>query len=178
MAKAPKGWENAGALRRRPRRTGRRSAPPGKRRLLVGEQTREALEELIETWPIDSDLTWDALMEVINFRYGGNWTRQAVAKHKDLQKAFTKRQKEIQVHLRTKAQNAGRRVARTRDEEVAYLKKQIDLLNVENADLKQQLKKADARMNLWRHNAFLHRMTPHQLDAPMQENDRGRSDRR
>ncbi len=100
MAKAPKGWENAGTLRRQPLRTGRPSAPPGKRRLLVGEQTRDALEELIEGWPIDSDLTWDALMEVINFRYGGNWTRQAVAKHKDLQKAFTKRQKETRMRAR------------------------------------------------------------------------------
>lgn len=178
MTKAPKGWENAGVLRRRPVRKGRRSTPPGKRLLLVSESTHEALEELIEGWPIESDLTWDALMKVINFRYGGEWTRQAVAKHEDLQKAFTKRQKQVVSFRRDKAKNVGRRIARTRDEEMAYLKKQIDLLNRENVDLQQRLDKAAARMNLWRHNAFLHRMTPHQLDAPMQENDRGRSDRR
>jgi hypothetical protein len=32
-------------------------------------------------------------------------------------------------------------------------------------------------MARWRHNAFLHRVTVEQLDEPMQENDRGRSDR-
>jgi hypothetical protein len=45
------------------------------------------------------------------------WTRQALAKHDDLQEAFTKRQKQIQVFRREKAKNAGRRVFRTRDEE-------------------------------------------------------------
>jgi hypothetical protein len=178
MSKAPKGWENGGAKRRRKVRTGKRSSPAGKWRLLVGEATHDALEEIIEDWPIDSDLTWGALMEVINLRYGGKWTRQAVAKHKKLQKAFTKRRKEIQTHVRAKAENAEKRFARTRDEEVAYLKKQIELLNRENADMQQRLETAGERMSLWRHNAFLHRMTPQQLDAPRQENDRGRSDRR
>lgn len=178
MSKAPKGWENAGSSRRRPVRAGKRSSPPGKRRLLVTEVTHDAIKEVIEGWPLDSELGWPALMEFINVRYGGKWTRQAVAKHKKLQKAYTKRQKEIIDFRRDKASSKGKRVARTRDQEVAYLKKQIELLNRENADLKKQIETAGRRMNLWRHNAFLHRMTPHQLDAPMQENDRGRSDRK
>jgi hypothetical protein len=178
MPKAPKGWEFIEGRRKRPVRNGRRSTPPGKRLLLINDKTHGAIKDLVEGWPIGEELSWEALMEVINYTYGGNWTRQAVAKHSDLQEAFTKRQKQIQVFRREKGKNAGRRVSRTRDEEVAYLKKQVDLLNQEKADLKQQLEKAAARMNRWRHNAFLHRMTPHQLDAPMQENDRGRSDRR
>jgi hypothetical protein len=32
-------------------------------------------------------------------------------------------------------------------------------------------------MARWRHNAYLHRMTIEQIDEPLQENDRGRSDR-
>lgn len=178
MSKAPKGWENAGPSRRRPVRTGERSSPPGKRRLLVTEATHDAIKEIIEGWPLDSELGWPVLMGVINVRYGGTWTRQAVAKHKKLQKAYTKRQKEIVDFRRAKASGKGKRVARTRDQEVVYLKKQIDLLNQENEDLKRQLETAGRRMNLWRNNAFLHRMTPQQLDAPMQENDRGRSDRK
>lgn len=177
MSKAPKGWENAGPSRRRPVRTGKRSSPPGKRRLLVTEATHDAIKDIIEGWPLDSELGWDALMEVIGLRYGGKWTRQAVAKHKKLQKAYTKRQKEIVDFRREKARSKNKRVARTRDEQVAYLKKQLELVVQENEDLKKQLKIAERRMNLWRKNAFLHRMTPQQLDAPMQENDRGRSDR-
>ncbi|MCK1713121.1 hypothetical protein [Bradyrhizobium sp. 143] len=176
MSKAPKGWENAGPSRRRPVRTGKRSSPPGKRRLLVTEVTHDPIKEIIEGWPLDSELGWPALMEVIGLRYGGTWTRQAVAKHDDLQAAFTKRQAKITAFRREKAKSKNKRVARTRDEEVAYLKKQLGLVMQENEDLKKQLKTAGRRMNLWRHNAFLHRMTPQQLDAPMQENDRGRSE--
>lgn len=179
MGKAPKGWEfdHVGG-RRRPVRKGRPSSPPGKRRLLVTEKTHDDILKMIENWTLHQDLSWDVLMDLLGRTYHGKWTRAAVAKHPKLQDAFSTRHEEIRKFKRAKAQNAGRRVARTRDEEVAYLKKQVDLLNRENADLKQQLEKAAIRMNRWRHNAFLHRMTPHQLDAPMQENDRGRSDRR
>jgi len=178
MTKAPKGWEKIVTGRKRPVRTGRRATPPGTRLLLVTEKTHDAILELIQFWPLTDELSWDTFMADIRARFGGKWTRQAVAKHKTLQKAFSKRQDEIRAFRREKTKNAGRRVARTRDEEVAYLKKQIELLNRENADLEQRIEIFYARMNRWRHNAFLHRMTPHQLDAPMQENDRGRSDRR
>lgn len=164
--------------RKRPVRKGKRSVKPGTRRLLVTEKTHEAILEIIQGWPLDQDLSWGALMKVLSQRYGGTWTRQAIAKHTDLQDAFTERQKEIKAFRRAKAKNAGKRVSRTRDEEVAYLRKQMELLNKENADLKQRLEKAESRMTLMRHNAFLHRVLPHQLDAPMQENDRGRSDKR
>lgn len=177
MSKAPKGWENAGSSgRRRPVRKGKRSSPPGKWRLLVGEATHDPIMEIIKDWPIDSELTWPSLMAVINHRYGGKWTRQAVAKHPKLQKTFTKTRAKVQAHLRAKAMNAGKRISRTRDEQMAYLKTQLELVNQENENLKQRLETAGERMALWRHNAFLHRMTPQQLDAPRQENDRGRSD--
>lgn len=179
MAKAANGWDKVdNGRRKRPVRKGKRSSPPGKWRLLVGDGTHDAIKEIIEDWPIDSEITWPRLMAVINHRYGGKWTRQAVAKHPKLQKAFTARQAEIRAHLRAKAKNAGKRISRTRDEEVAYLKKQLQLVNRENDDLKKRLEDAGERMALWRHNAFLHRMTPQQLDTPRQENDRGRSDGR
>jgi hypothetical protein len=179
MTKPPKGWDKiVPRQRKRAVRGGKRASPPGTRRLLVTETTHEAILELIESWPLTEELSWGTFMADVRVRYGGEWTRQAVAKHEDLQEAFTKRQKKIRDFRRAKAQNTGRRVARTRDEEVAYLKKQVELLNRENADLKQQSVVLHARLNRWRHNAFLHRVTPHQLDAPMQENDRGRSDKR
>jgi hypothetical protein len=179
MTKAPKGWDKIVPRQRaRKARAGKRATPPGKRLLLVTEMTHDAILERIEGWPLAEDLAWIPFMEILSKRYGGTWTRQAVAKHKDLQNAFTKRQKEVRAFRRDKAKNDGKRGSRTRDEEVAYYKKQIELLNQENADLKQRLEKVDARMTLWKHNAFLHRVLPHQLDAPRQENDRGRSDRR
>ncbi|MHC2415694.1 hypothetical protein ACVJGC_008285 [Bradyrhizobium diazoefficiens] len=177
--KGLKDWTLVGnGRRKRPIRKGKRSVKPGTRRLLVTDKTHDAILEIIQGWPLDQDLSWGALMKLLSQRYGGTWTRQAIAKHSDLQGAFTKRQEEIRKFKRDKAKSAGKRVSRTRDEEVAYLKKQLELVNRENADLKQRLEKAEARMTLMRHNAFLHRVLPHQLDEPFQENDRGRSDKR
>ncbi|MGY4595657.1 hypothetical protein ACVWXL_003403 [Bradyrhizobium sp. GM22.5] len=178
MSKAPKGWEFVGGGRKRPVRTGKRSVRPGTRRLFVTEMTHDAILERIQGWPLEEDLAWGPLMEVLGREYGGKWTRQAVAKHKLLQEAFTKRQEKIREFKRQKASSAGKRVARTRDEEIAYYKKQIELQKQEIADLKQRIEKSDARMALWKHNAFLHRMLPLQLDRPRQENNRGRSDKR
>lgn len=178
MSNAPRGWVNGGSSgRRRPVRKGKRSSPPGKWRLLISESTHDVILEIILNWPIDSPLSWPRLMAVVNHRFQGDWKRQTLAKHKLLQDAFSKRHDEVSDYLREQAKNNGKRVSRTRDEEVEYLKKQLQLVNRENEDLKQRLKVAGERMDLWRHNAFLHRMTPQQLDAPRQENDRGRSDR-
>ena len=112
MPKAPKGWEKIVTGRKRPVRTGRRATPPGTRLLLVTEKTHDALLELIQFWPLTDELSWDTFMADIRARYGGKWTRQAVAKHKTLQKAFSKRQDEIRAFSREKTKNAGRRIAR------------------------------------------------------------------
>jgi hypothetical protein len=50
-------------------------------------------------------------------------------------------------------------------------------LNRQNADLTKALSESEARLARWRHNALLHRITVRMLAAPLQENDRGRSDR-
>jgi hypothetical protein len=154
-----------------------RSAPAGKRRLQLASDPKKRREILliIENWPLKKHLDWDVLMDVINARYHGNWTRQAVASKKDLQKAFTKRQKEIREANPKGAKKA--RKTRTRDEEVVYLKRQLDAANKEIDDLRVQVGIVENRLARWRKNALAHRMTIAQLDEPLQENDRGRSDR-
>jgi hypothetical protein len=179
MGKVPKGWEFAHAGgRKRPVRKGRPSSPPGKRRLLVTEKTHDDILKMIQNWPLDGDLSWDDLMELVGRTYHGKWTRAAVAKHPELQDAFSLRSGELRKFKRDQAKGAGRRVPKTQDEEMAYLKDQIGLLNRENGDLKRRIAETDARLARWRHNALMHRMTVRQLDTPLQENDRGRSDRR
>jgi hypothetical protein len=177
MTKAPKGWDKIdNGRRKRPVRKGRPSSPPGKRRLLVTEKTGPEILSIIENWPLDENLEWKPLMALLGKRYGGTWTRQAVSKHEFLQDAFTKKQEEILEYRRKKANEAGKRVARTRDEEVAYLKQQLQATNQEITDLKVQLGIVEDRMARWRHNALNH-MTFRQLDEKLQENDRRRSDR-
>jgi hypothetical protein len=177
MDKRIRGRDSYQSGRKRPVRKGVSSSPPGKRRLLITEKTHDDILKMIQNWPLDCDLSWGDLMELIGRTYHGKWTRAAVAKYPDLQDAFSHRSGEIRKFKRDQAKAGGRRVAKTRDDELAYLKDQIGLLNRENGDLKRRIAETDARLARWRHNALMHRMTVRQLDTPLQENDRGRSDR-
>lgn len=174
MAKRARGWEKVVGRRKRPVRTGVRSSPPGKRRLLVSKVTKPRILEIIRDWP-GKTISWAQLMAAINSEFHGKWVRAAVAKYPDLQRAFSETQERLRKEALGKGKKAGR-VRRTRDEEIEYLKKQIELLKRENADVKGQLAETQARLGRWRHNAVMHRITVRQLDAPMQENNRGRSD--
>lgn len=174
----PEGWEYADDAPRRVRsRGGRRSAPPGKRRLRLASDPEKFAEIklIIENWPLKNHLDWDVLMSVINRRYHGDWTRQAVAAKKDLQRAFTKRLGEIREANPKGAKKA--RKTRTRDEEVVYLKRQLDAANKEIDDLKVKYAILENRLTRWRHNALEAKMTIADLDEPVQENNRRRSDR-
>lgn len=153
------------------------SSPRGKRRLLITKVTGPQILLIIQRWPLDQHLGWDTLMDLINARYSGKWKRQTVQKHGFLQEAFTLRQKDQLEHRHKAAKKAGKRIARPRNVEVAYLKSQIELLFKEVADLKVQVVICENRLARWRHNALMHRMTIAQLDEELQENDRGRSDR-
>jgi prefoldin subunit 5 len=115
------------------------------------------------------------LVKAISAEFKGDWERQSIAKYPHLQREFQKTQERIRKAQRD--EKAGRRVSRTRDEQIEFFKRQIELLNRENADLKKQLAEAETRLAKWRHNALMHRITVRMLDQPMQENDRGRSDK-
>jgi hypothetical protein len=177
MDKRTRGWDSYRSVRKRPVRKGVSSSPPGKRRLLITKTSHDDILKMIQNWPLDGNLSWGDLMELIGRTYHGKWTRAAVAKHPKLQDAFRLRSGEIRKFKRDQAKRPGRRAPKTRDEEMAYLKDQIGLLNRENGDLKRRIAETDARLARWRHNALMHRMTVKQLDTPLQENDRGRSDR-
>ncbi|TWH99782.1 hypothetical protein IQ17_05082 [Bradyrhizobium daqingense] len=178
----PEGWKYADEPRPvRPSRGGKRSSPPGKRRLALmttPERYREILA-IIEHWPLNRPLDWKVLMDLIGARYHGKWTRQALAKYDDLQDAFTKRLGQVEEAMAKAKPKDGKkpRKARTRDEQVEYLKRQLDAANKEIVDLKVQYAILDNRMARWRKNALGRGMTVAQLDKKLQENDRGRSDK-
>ncbi|MEY9397448.1 hypothetical protein ABIF79_003823 [Bradyrhizobium japonicum] len=179
----PEGWKYADEPRRvRPPRGGKRSSPPGKRRLalMTSEERYREILLIIQRWPLNRRLDWEALMDLISARYRGKWTRQALAKYDDLQDAFTKRRGEVLEAMAKAKPKDGKkpRKARTRDEQVEYLKRQLDAANKDIDDLKVKYAILDNRMARWRKNALVRGMTVAQLDEQLQENDRGRSDKR
>lgn len=65
MDKRIRGWDSYRSGRKRPVRKGVSSSPPGKRRLLITEKTHDDILKMIENWPLDQDLCWDALMGLL-----------------------------------------------------------------------------------------------------------------
>jgi hypothetical protein len=150
---------------------GPRAKPRAGKRVPITKEAENRVREIIEEWP-HGTLRWEDLLPILNKEFHGDWQRQSLAKHDKIQTAFQRKKEELRQALLKDPQKS-----RTANSTVEYLNKQLRLLTEENADLKGRLRDQEARMARWRHNAFLHRVTVEQLDEPMQENDRGRSDR-
>jgi hypothetical protein len=149
-----------------------RMPPEPRRKVLRGKRIRidrrmvNRVREIIEEWP-GTRIDWVDVVAAANREFKANWTRQSLAFHDKIQKAFREKKKDL-----AKAKPA----RRSGDITVEFLEHQVRKLTDENLQLRIKLATTEARMARWRQNAFLHRLTIEQLDEDMQENDRGRSD--
>ncbi len=172
---APKGWDKIEPSRRkRPPRTGKPSSPPGKPRLRIKEASKQSIIAMLKAWK--GKLTWPLLMARVNKKFKGDWKYQSLAKHPELQALFTA----TQARIRKGAPAAGGVVKEMRGTDLtdSVLQDRIDHLQRENEVLKRRLTDYEARMLRWRKNAALARVAIATLDHELQENDRGRSDRK
>jgi hypothetical protein len=174
MGKTPQGWAFADVGgRRRPVRDGRPSSPPGKKRLRIKEVAKGRIVKIMLQWK--GKLTWSLLMKVINKEFHGEWRPASVANHPELQSLYSATKDRIRKEQ--EKQDAGK-TRKPVDATVTILQNRIDLLQRENGHLKRQVEEYETRLNRWRKNAALNRIPISRLDEPLQENDRGRSDRR
>lgn len=162
LGQAPGAGRMPPTPRRKPRFAGR---------VPITREAENRVREIIEEWP-HPRLRWEDLLPVVNKEFRGDWQRQSLAKHPKILRAFQLKKEELR-----QAKLSGQRKTSTADSTVEYLKTQVRELTEENEGLKAKLAEYETRMARWRHNAYLHRVTIEQLDAPLQENDRGRSDR-
>jgi hypothetical protein len=174
MTKAPKGWDKIdNGLRKRPVRTGRRSAPAGKKRLLIKDKTESRIRDIIEDWK-EPRISWDAVVQVVNVEFKGNWTRVAIAKHPKLQKAYT----ETKEKLRLQAQKGEhRRATREGDGTLQVLQRQIRDMREENTKLRTTNAKLEEKFVRWKTNAYLNGWPIKKLDAELEKPDRGQTDK-
>lgn len=145
--------------------------PPGPRRprsgtrTRIGKATEARIREIIEEWPHER-IDWGDVVAVANREFKASWRRQSLATHKKILSAFQDKKIELKKARPKLSGNVT----------IDYYERTVRQLTEENVMLKTKLRETAARMARWRHNAYLHRMTLEQLDEPMQENDRGRSD--
>jgi hypothetical protein len=177
MAKPPpaRGWDKIEGLRKRPIRTGKRSAPAGKRRLLIKERTENEIREIIENWKEPPRFSWDAVMAVVNEKYKGNWTYQALAKHPKLQKAFS----DTWDKLRAARKKGGEEQPRPEgDGTIEVLLKQVRSLKEENEKLRSTNAKLEEKFVRWETNAYLNGLSLKELDKKLPKPDRGQTDKK
>jgi hypothetical protein len=146
-----------------------RAKPQSRRkRTRIWKDTQNRIREIIEEWPHPT-IDWDSVIPVANNEFKANWIRQSLQRHPRLLKAFQDRKAE----LKRLAEAAGA-TAKRKDSDVEYLDGQVRELEEANAGLKARLVEYEARFARWQRNAYLHGLSVEQLDAPLQENDRGR----
>lgn len=173
MTKAPKGWERVGGGRKRPMRTGPRSAPAGKKRLFVKEKTEGRIRTIIENWT-GPTITWELIVKMVNAEFEGAWTRVAIAKHPKLQAAYTKKKNELKELARKPSTGRKRREG---DGTHEVMKRQLRALREENAQLKGIVARYDEKFTTWKANALLNGWPIRALDKKLQKPDRGQSDK-
>ncbi|MDA9504068.1 hypothetical protein XI09_04665 [Bradyrhizobium sp. CCBAU 11386] len=174
MGKVPRGWDTIMPRgRKRPVRNGWRSAPAGKKRLLIKEKTESRIRDIIEDWK-EPKITWAAVVQVVNLEFKGNWTRVAIAKHPKLQKAFRDTKKRLRA-LEGKA--TGRQRKAEGDGTVEVLKKHVRSLREENQKLRATNATLEERYVRWKTNAYLNGWSIKKLDEKLDKPDRGQTDK-
>jgi hypothetical protein len=152
-----------------PRSAARRGARG--RRVHISKADEKAIRTIIEEWPPGKALRWEDLVKEVGSRLG-NWTRQGLASHDKIKLAFQHRKEELR-SIKLGKKRKRRQVGADYQAMAKYVQGVDEVLE----NLQKRVEVLEARFARWRQNAYLHRVSMEQLDAPLQENDRGRSDR-
>lgn len=168
MTRPPKGWERIEPTgRKRPVRTGKRSSPPGKRRLHIKTATEKRVREIIEEWS-EPRITWEAIVQVVNVEFDGDWTRQALMKHKRIRDAYDIKKKELGGTVRDK----------DGDGTMDVMRRQIRDMREEIAELRADKAKLLVKFATWKTNAYLNGWSIKALDKEPKPPDRGQTDKK
>jgi hypothetical protein len=137
----------------------------------ISKTDENVIRTIIEEWT-RPEIRWEDVVLEIQRRLKRNWTRQALASHSKIKLAFQHKKEDL------KNAKLDRR-PRHRRIDADYQRMETFARDITEAveKLREKVEFLEARFARWRHNAYLHRLTVEQLDAPLQENDRGRTDR-
>lgn len=123
---------------------------------VIDETVLEVIEHLLDKW--SGKLTWDLLIDAIKSSIATEYTRQALAGHERIVKAFSLRKTSL-------SKDAGR--PSSGDTRIDGLIETIDTLKAENARLNQECVGHRAMFIRWTQNALIKGLTEEQLNAPL-----------
>ena len=150
---------------------GPRRKPRTGKRMPITSAHEKVIRDIIEDWsrPV---FFWKEVVAEVNKRFGTNWHRQSLESKERIKKAFQAQKQS----LREDAAKTRARKGRAGESTAQYLQRQLREANERADRLERDLIESRARLARWQHNAYLHGLSVEMLDAPLQQNDRGRSD--
>ena len=116
--------------------------------------------KLIRSWP--APLTWKIIVAVIERREKHRWSRQGLAGHEEIAKAFRERKNELR-----EGKKKGKK--ESLDPTLNLLKRQLKDRVAEIAALKGLLARYEERFIIMIRNAALHGIAQNELEEPLQE---------
>lgn len=126
----------------------------------------EAIVNLIHGWGT-TKLTWDAICDAAEPLVGKKPTRQSLNAHESIATAYKVVKKGLREAGPKNPRPASLKMAADR---IAKLERERDQLKAENRTYKQQFA-------VWQYNAYKHGLKEYQLNAPLPQIDRERTDR-
>lgn len=125
----------------------------------------EAIVSLIQGWS-GAKLTWDAICEAAEPLVGKKPTRQSLNSHEEIVSAY-------------KVVKKGLKEAGQKNPRPGSLKSAADRiakLEWEREQLKEEIRAYKQQFIVWQYNAYKHGLKEHQLNAPLPQIDRERTD--
>lgn len=124
----------------------------------------EKIAGILDGW--SEKLTWDKLIDEIEFRLNTRYTRQALSKHQRIKAAFQLTKERVSGESETLP---------SMSIEVAMMIQKLKRIEAENDRLHHENQNLLAQFARWAYNAYSKGVTIDDLDKPLSEVDRGKT---
>ena len=129
----------------------------------------EEICKIIDGWPDNVKLTWDALLRDIDQRLYMSWSRQSLDRYARIKNAFSLKKRNLRRGpITTNDTNPMRADVRAALQRASRLQSENERLNLENNQLLEQFLR-------WQVNAEARGITVEILNQPLHAIDRGRT---
>jgi hypothetical protein len=144
-------------------------------RQIINRPVREWIRATILAWR-GPTIEWEDVRNVVRKKYpNGDWKRQSLARHPQIQKAFNETKRRL-VRERDEAKSRAGKPTRPKAGSDEFFQNRIEFLEGRVRELETENDRLNQQFVRWQRNAFAAGMTLQQLDRPALRIDRGQAD--
>jgi len=134
----------------------------------IDDKISQSICEILDGW--SDTLTWEALVDAVEFRLGDRYARQTLHKHERIKQAFMARKRMLS-NGEVESRKVANPVLQVSLDRVTRLEAENERLKRENANLLEQFVR-------WTYNAGLKGFSANFLNQPIPSVNRGQTDRK